>query len=335
MNPAYGQLPAPRTPPGFVPGGRLTLVARTPVISSDQTAKTVLYYTPFVHAYFPVIKNGVVRDVYFGDADLLLTLTSAHGSSTIYDVFGVEGASGKGKLLTGVSWSNSAAGVGDRGSGGGTSELIFGPGGVRVNKYGMPGLNAEGSAYIPPLEGTYLGSIFVDGSAGQLSCHVSWGQSRKWAVWNAHNRKRIFIKAGDSTASWIYTSTSNRASNNNTNNAVTAFMGMPEEMLDVQFRQKITMSTATVASVTVSATGGIVRNSVLSVGFKGYAQDGPTANTAGNQMTGGGANLAARAIEAPFLGVNNYISLESGIGANTTTWFGTEDNMLLTAEWWG
>src|SRR6185369_459996 len=38
-----------------------------------------------------------------------------------------------------------------------------------------------------------------DSSAGQVTCHRAWGQSRKWGVWSAYNRQPLYLKAGDST----------------------------------------------------------------------------------------------------------------------------------------
>src|SRR5262245_55513954 len=61
--------------------------------------------------------------------------------------------------------------------------------GYLVNRYGLPGMNDAGPMGIQPIEGLYLGTIHIDGSAGQVTCHRSWGRSRKWGVWNFYNRK--------------------------------------------------------------------------------------------------------------------------------------------------
>src|SRR5208283_3530529 len=99
---------APVAPPGL-PGGRLTLTTGVPLIGSDVTGSTVVYYTPFNNASFP--------------------------------------------LFNGSSWTNPH-----------TITLING-----------------GTTYasIPAGQATYLGSLAIDSVAGQTSCYVSYGQSRK------------------------------------------------------------------------------------------------------------------------------------------------------------
>lgn len=313
---AFGTLTTPQAAAGFIPGGRLTLVTGSPVISSDQASKTVVYYTPTVHAWFPVIRNGVIRPVYFGDADLKLTLTSAHAASSIVDVFGVE-IGGKGRLLTGPAWSNSGAGVGDRGTGGGTSEHTFAH--LRVNKWPVPGLNGEGSAFIPPLEGTYLGSLYFDGSNGQITDHVSYGQSRKRGVWNAFNQKLIYLKAGDPNNSWNYTSTTNRASNNDSANKLTLFSGLAEENFDIRAHQRFD---ANAGAILIH---GIGFNSTTTYsGSPGYF----VGTTDGSYLT-----TEAHYLAAPSIGINTVTHLESGDSGGT--FFGTETSNVVSALWRG
>jgi putative ABC transport system permease protein len=35
----------------------------------------------------------------------------------------------------------------------------------------------------------------MDGTNGQVTCHRSFGQSRKWGLWNAYNRRPLYLKA--------------------------------------------------------------------------------------------------------------------------------------------
>lgn len=67
-----------------VPGGRLTLESGVPVSTSDQTAKTTLYYTPYLHNVIPLWDGDAWRPVEFAETSLALgTLTSGKP----YDVF--------------------------------------------------------------------------------------------------------------------------------------------------------------------------------------------------------------------------------------------------------
>lgn len=67
-----------------MPGGRLTLESGVPVSTSDQTAKTSIFYTPFVHNVAPLWDGYKWVPVEFSETTLALgTLTS----SLPYDVF--------------------------------------------------------------------------------------------------------------------------------------------------------------------------------------------------------------------------------------------------------
>ena len=67
-----------------VPGGRLTLETGVPVSSSDQTAKSTLYYTPYSGNRIDLWDGSVWRPFLFTETSLSLTLTSGKN----YDVFG-------------------------------------------------------------------------------------------------------------------------------------------------------------------------------------------------------------------------------------------------------
>lgn len=328
MNRPFRERAVPK-PVILPPGGRLTLVTGTPVITSDQTSKTQVFYTPDKHAYFPVIRNGVVHLVYAPD-DLILTLTSAHAASSIVDVFGVE-IGGNGRLVTGPAWTTATAGSGARGTGGGTTELTRAAG-IRVNRWGVPGLNAEGSTYIAPMEGTYLGSLFIDGSNGQVTDHVSYGQSRKRSVWNSYNRVPIILKAGDSSSPWTYNTNTLRASNGDSTNKITVFAGLPECFYDAVFTQTLSPGIGGTATEAQQIAIGINSTTVAS-GELGDVNFGMAAGVSG----GGKFRSIARYTGAPMpIGVNAIQCLERApTTAGTALWGSTETGMLLTARWEG
>lgn len=307
----------------FLPGGYLTLVSGSPVIASDQVSKAVVYYAQDAHNAFPVIKNGTRKAVYFGEPRL--TLTSAHLASDILDVFGVE-RDGNGHIVTGPSWTVGAsgsvtAGLCARGTGPGGTELTR-AGGCLVNRWGMPGLNGDGSQFIPPGEGVYLGSLFIDGSNGQVTCHLSYGQSRKWGVWNAYNRKPIRMKEGDSTASWTGAAAypTMEASNAASANKITTFCGLAEEWIDCTFNQYV---------------DSVLANRI------GYVGVGVNSTTAASGQVGELSPVGARAAStiqashsvAPAIGINN-IQAQQAI-ATGATFFGTEALMCLRASYRG
>jgi hypothetical protein len=68
-----------------IPGGRLTLESGVPVSTTDQTAKTTIYYTPYVHNTVPLWNGSIWVPTTFAETSLALgTLTSGKP----YDVFG-------------------------------------------------------------------------------------------------------------------------------------------------------------------------------------------------------------------------------------------------------
>ena len=93
--------------------GRLTLETGVAVSTTDQTAKTVLYYTPYSGNYIALYDTGLSRwDLYqFTERSLSL---SGLAANTNYDIF-IYDASGT-LTLQAVAWSNSGAGTSTRAS---------------------------------------------------------------------------------------------------------------------------------------------------------------------------------------------------------------------------
>lgn len=84
-----------------VPGGRLTLESGVPVSTTDQTAKTTIYYTPFVHNVINLWDGANWKPTTFSETSLALgTLTSGKP----YDVFGY--LSGGALALESLAWTN-------------------------------------------------------------------------------------------------------------------------------------------------------------------------------------------------------------------------------------
>lgn len=67
-----------------IPGGRLTLESGVPISTTDQTAKTTIYYTPYIHNVIPLWDGNAWVPTTFAETSLALgTLTSGRP----YDVF--------------------------------------------------------------------------------------------------------------------------------------------------------------------------------------------------------------------------------------------------------
>lgn len=304
-----------------VPQGRLTLTSLTPVLSTGVTAGTAVYYTPYLGSTCPVWNGTQFIPTTF--SELTLTLSANHVANAIYDCFfAIDG--GNNVLGTGPAWNTATAGAGARGSGAGTTGLVR-EGGLWVNEFEITLRNGAATYTIPAKQATYLGTIVIDGTNGQITQHVTWGASRLPGPWNAYNRLLRVLKAGDSTASWTYNSATIRQSRATATNTIRVLSGLPEDT--PIFRMQQTMYTDTTASSTVPGQSiGIGYNSTTAIS----GVRATIVSNAGALNIGG--TYTAEYIGAPFIGINNINSLESSVSTNTVTFYGTEGNMVLSSH---
>lgn len=302
--------------PPVPPQGRLTLTTNTPVLQADVAATSVVYYTAYTGNFVPVWNGTSFTNLSFA-ADLTLTLTAAAAANGIVDVFAINNA---GTLAIGFGpvWATATPGSGARGSGAGTTAIAR-QSGIWVNANTITLLNgATTYTAVPAGQATYLGSVSVNAVAAQTSCTVTYGQSRKWGVWNAYNRVPLILKAGDATASWAYATNVWRASNNNAANSVQTFAGLPEEHVYAQFVQAIV---------------GNNSGQILGIGVNSTAA--PTEfNSAARASVAFNMNSMAATTVAPALGVQTLTCLENNSGGSGT-YNGTSANMMFTATFRG
>ncbi len=313
--------------PPFKPQGRLTLTTGTPVLTADVIAATVAYYTAYEGNQLPVWNGSQFLPLTF-PSDLTLSLTSAATANNIVDVFAIN-VSGSPVLGFGPVWGNSGAGAGARGSGAGTTQLVR-MNGLWTNANIITLLNGA-STYtaVPANQATYLASLFIDGTAGQVSCTQGYGQSRKWGVWNAYNRKRVLLQAGDPTSSWSYLTAAWRASNNASTNNITVFTGLPEEMARAVFCQAQGPNEATTANTPNGGLIGIGLNSTSSPS----GRVGKTVNEATSNYNAMGSDSVASLNVASSLGINILYCIENSLAANNSLYNGTSSYMELTADY--
>jgi hypothetical protein len=298
------------------PQGRLTLTSATPVMAAGVSAATSVYYTPYLGNLVPIYDGTQFNTTAF--SELTLTLNSNHVLSSIYDIFLFDD-NGTIVIGTGPAWNTITAGAGARGTGAGTTELTRSVGGLLTNAYAMTARNGATTYSVNANRGLYVGSMFMDGTNGQISCHTAVGQSRKWGLWNAYNRKTVSLRVVDGTSSWSYTSATIRASQSASANSLTIFAGLAEDIFDLRFTQEVQTNTSSGAAVI-----GIGYNSLTT-----------TSGKTGHVGILGGVNNIADAVAEhqalPALGINTITALEGGI--TTATFFGAEASMLLSARW--
>lgn len=308
---------------GF-PQGRLTPTSNTPIITTGVAAGTAVYYTPYVGNTVPIYDGTQFNPATF--AELTLTLASQHTGNALFDVFAIND-SGTIRLVTGPAWTTATAGSGARGSGAGTTELTR-VNGLLVNANAMATARNGSSTYsVAQYRGTYLGSLFIDATDGQISCLTAFGQSRKWSIWNYYNRVPIVLQAGDATSSWTYGTATIRAANGSSNNVATAFCGVAEEFIKIELTQR-----AAFAMNTTFGSTGIGVNSTTAYSGKNSSIGG---DNAGGTQEVPEFNTIAKHLIAPGIGINNLYALEKGTGTGNVTFYGGNDDMLLTVEWRG
>lgn len=306
------------------PQGYLNLVGQASgdiIQTGDVIGTTTIFYSPYVGNIIPVWNGSSYRLATF--SELTATLTAAGSpSNTIQDVC-VFSNNGVPTLVVGPSWTTVAAGSGSRGTGAGTAQIVRVQG-LWVNANTITGYNGLTSYSVASNQCTYVGSLSIDATAGQVSAYRTYGQSRKFGIWNTYNRATIYLMAGDPTASWTYNAATIRPSNNNANNKLTVFSGLIEEPVSVSFVQSVT----TVAAGSASANIGIGFNSTTAI---------TGTHTPVSGVSSSGIMAAANGIyqAAPFLGINTIQALEFSSTTDAQTFFGTSSSMLLAAQWRG
>ncbi len=315
-------------PPLPVPQGYLTLVSNTPIITSNAASQSVIYYTPFTGSW-AVVHNGTSLVPYQMASQFSLTLTSSQAANAIHDVY-LAFNGGSPVIGTGPSWASGtggsvSAGSCARGTGTGGAALAR-LNGVLVNAVSMSLIWNTGSGNttitVPANQGIFLGSILIDGSAGQVTCHRDYGVSRNWGVSNAYNRQQTYLKTGVTSATWTSSGSPTRPANNDSTVTCRVLNCLAEEPVET------TLQWAT------SAAGSQGTTARLGVGFNvTNAFSGP-GGTAGNGVntgqgsawgSGGGGYMAP-----PFLGIANITEVEL---SNGWPMYGGETGNLMVCKW--
>ncbi len=298
-------------------------------MTADHTAATQVFYTPYVGNQCPIPNGTAFKQNMF--AELTLTLNGAnYSASAIYDVFTFldPGDNTTVKIGTGPAWSNSGAGTGARGTGAGTTEIAR-LGGLWTNNNAITMRNNVTTFSVATKSATFLGSVFIDTVAGQVTCHFSAGQTRKFGVWNAYNRVPIRLNVFDSTASWNYGSSVVRQSNGAAGNICTVFTGLAEEWFENSFMQEIRVQ------------GPGETTGQIGIGFNvTNAFSGQTAKTrvTGTSGTLASATVTARYDAPPALGISTVACCEAqpeNFGGTSCTFLGAQSEMTLRSTWNG
>ena len=210
--------------------GRLTLETGVAVSTSDQTAKTTLYFTPYQGNRIALYDGSAWRLHAFTERSISLAGLTAN---TLYDVFIYNNAGTLTLELT--AWTNSGAGTSARATALALQDGIYVKSGAATRRY--------------------LGTIRTTGTIGQ--CEDS---RTKRFVWNNANRVRRSVRRAETTFNWTYSTATWRYLNNSSANRIEVIVGLAEESLSL-------LATVLVSS-TISNSGvnvGIGQNSSTAV----------------------------------------------------------------------
>lgn len=193
--------------------GRLTASTGNPIPTSDVTAATTIYFTPF---------NGDRIALYDGSNWSLNTFSEVSLSvpattNTMYDVYAYDSS---GLTLEAVAWTNDTT----------RATAVTTQDGVRV-KTGT-------------LTKRYVGSFRTTGSSGETEDSLA-----KRYVWSQCQRALRPMKVIETTNSWSYTTASFRQANSASGNQLDVVIGFADDIVDIRAVGQATNSVSTDRSV--------------------------------------------------------------------------------------
>lgn len=262
---------------------RLTLTSATPVTTSDVTAATNVYVTPYGGKRI-ALYDGAGTWVMYSFSEITISL-SGFTADKNYDVFVYD--SGGTVVAETVVWTNDT---------------------TRATA-----ITLQDGVYVKSGSTTkrYVGTFRTTVTTGQCEDSVT-----KRYVWNYYNRVMRDIQVTDTTNSWTYATATMRAWNNSTANRVSFVRGVAEDAVNLDFYCYV-VGSATTSFPTVAI--GLDSTSTPS----GVFIPGTASSTAGGTaMATYSANVAAGfhylqlleyvASSTTFYGDNGTTTMQSG-----------------------
>lgn len=195
--------------------GRLTLESGVPVSSTDQAAKTTLYFTPRGGNRI-ALHDGTVRWNIRTFAELSISLAGLT-ASTPYDVWVYDNAGVPALEL--LAWTNATT----------RATALTTQNGVLVKS----GATTR----------RYVGTIYINASGGQTDDSLI-----KRYVWSYYHRAPRPMRRVESTGSWTYTSASPRQANNSALNQLDFVIGVSDDAVEAIVRVSFANTNAGVAT---------------------------------------------------------------------------------------
>lgn len=217
-----------------VANGRLTLTSATPITTSDVSAATVLYYTPYQGNKISLYSGTAWQLFNFSELSLAIgTLTDAKN----YDVF-IYNNGGTPAIDTVVAWTDNTT----RATALTTQDGIYVKSGAATRRY----------------VGTFR----------TTSTTTTEDSVTKRFLWNYYNRVPRYLAKQSAATSWLYNTGSWRVSGGVDTNKVELVSGVAEGLLQLTFTQYISTNSLSYAAICED-----VSNS-YTAGIYGYGPSG-------------------------------------------------------------
>lgn len=230
------------------PQGRLTLATGGPVMTTTQSAKTTIYYTPYVGNQVPIYDGTSMTMTTFPEISVATTDTTknpaAIGASKVNDWF-VWNDAGTLRLSHGPDW---------------TSDTVRSAGTALTVVNGIYLNNAAITNGPAASRGTYVGTTRSNGSS-QLDFIIggasAGGTAAFIGLWNMYNRVKLEVLVQDTTASWNYNSTTIRNANASAANRISFVSGIGDDGVNAHYQ--------------ITASGGASGDIVIGIGLDATA----------------------------------------------------------------
>lgn len=223
------------------PQGRLTLQTGTPVMTTTQSGKTTVYYTPYNGRFIPIYDGTEFTMMPFSELSVATTDTTkspaAIGASKVNDWF-VWNDSGTLRIGHGPDWTSDTA------RSAGTALTMVN--GINLNNASLT--NGPAAS-----RGTYVGTTRSNASSQidwTLGAAASGGTAAFLGVWNTYNRRGITTAVTDNGTSYTYTSATTRQARASAGNQISYVLGLQEDGVSVSMSSRI--DTAAVLSAIAS-----------------------------------------------------------------------------------
>lgn len=211
--------------------GRLTLTSGVPVTTTDVTAATTIYYTPYLGNDLAVYSGSGNLWTYLQPAEISIAVPAT--TNQMYDIFVYDNAGTATLELT--AWTNDTT----------RATALTYQNGVLV-KSGTPTRR-------------YLGSFRTTGVSGQTED----SSNRKRYLFNYYNRVIRNIGRTETTGSWAYNSTTLRQANGSATNQIELVVGVSEDPVSAEVVCMYNSSGASNGKVAIGINSTTVATSVI------------------------------------------------------------------------